>query len=386
MFKLYNNIIRKNSFSNFTKPYIYLYDTTLRDGLQNANINITLDCKKKYMEEIKKYNFDYNEIEMVGNIHYNELSNMKYKNTIMLSLPTPQYVDMAITNKLTKIQFVIKTDEEQINDVIKKESKAYIDECVKMVKLLKKNNVEPICAFEHFFDEYKRNKSFALHIIKQLYLAGSKWIVLADTNGGTLPNEIEKILEEVSCVVPLEHIGIHAHNDMDLAVANSITAVMKGVRMVQGTWNGIGERCGNANLLSVFLTLHLKLNYSSCLDNKIMHLTNSSMNINSLLGNRSIESCLPYVGTNAFAHKAGLHIHAVNKKPKFYEHVDPSIVGNVRNIILSDSIGRSVLTNMLGEKPDLQFLPIAKKIIHTADSNNVKEMIINAYKIYKESI
>lgn len=386
MFKLSHNIIRKYNFSNFTKPYIYLYDTTLRDGLQNADINADLDCKKKYIEVIKKYNFDYNEIAMIGDVHYNELSNMKYKNTIMLSLPTQQYVDMAITNKITKLQFVIKTDEEQIHTVINKKSSEYIDECIKMIILLKKHNIEPICAFEHFFDEYKKNKSFALHIIKQLYLAGSKWIVLADTNGGTLPTEIEKILEEVSIVIPLNHIGIHAHNDMDLAVANSITAVMKGVRMVQGTWNGMGERCGNANLLSVFLTLHIKLNYSSCLDNKMTQLTTSSKTINSIFGCRTIESCLPYVGTNAFAHKAGLHIHAVNKKPKFYEHIDPTIVGNIRNIILSDSIGRSVLTNILGEKPDLQFLPIAKKIIHTTDSNNVKEKIINAYKLYKKII
>ena len=176
---------------------------------------------------------------------------------------------------------------------------------------------------------------------------------------------------------------------MDLAVANSITAVMKGVRMVQGTWNGMGERCGNANLLSVFITLHLKLNYSTCLDNMMMELTNSSKNINSLFGNRMIESCLPYVGTNAFAHKAGLHIHAVNKKPNFYEHIDPSIVGNLRNIVLSDSIGRSVLTDILGEKPDILFLPIAKKIIHSTESNNkIKQYnsIINAYKIYKKSI
>ena len=171
MFKL----IRKYNFSTFTKPYIYLYDTTLRDGLQNANINASLDCKKKYMEEINKYNFDYNEISMIGDVHYNELSSMKYKNTIMLSLPTQQYVDMAINNKLTKIQFVIKTDEEQIHTVINKKSKDYINECIRMIKRLKEHNIEPICAFEHFFDEYKKNKLFALDIIKQLYLAGSKW-------------------------------------------------------------------------------------------------------------------------------------------------------------------------------------------------------------------
>ena len=204
---------------------------------------------------------------------------------------------------------------------------------------------------EHFFDGYKANPSYALSCLHAAFDEGARWIVLCDTNGGTLPHEITKIVEEVSKVIPGKNLGIHAHNDTGNAVANSLAAVWAGVRQVQGTINGLGERCGNANLMSLIPTFFLKDDFSSKFQLKIKpdnikNLTQCSRLLDEIL-NRKPNKHLPYVGAAAFSHKGGLHVSAVQKDPKTYEHINPEEVGNSRNIVVSDQSGKSNIISRL---------------------------------------
>jgi len=204
---------------------------------------------------------------------------------------------------------------------------------------------------EHFFDGFKSNKDYALSCIKSAFDNGAKWIVLCDTNGGTLPYEITEIISEVTKHIPGKNLGIHAHNDTGNAVANSLAAVLTGVRQIQGTINGLGERCGNADLMSIIPTLHLKEKFSkdystNIKSENISKLTQCSRLLDEIL-NRKPNKHLPYVGAAAFSHKGGLHVSAVQKNPKTYEHVDPELVGNSRNIVVSDQAGKSNIVSRL---------------------------------------
>ena len=214
-----------------------------------------------------------------------------------------------------------------------------------------KENKEFMFDAEHFFDGYKANPSYALSCLHAAFDEGARWIVLCDTNGGTLPHEITKIVEEVSKVIPGKNLGIHAHNDTGNAVANSLAAVWAGVRQVQGTINGLGERCGNANLMSLIPTFFLKDDFSSKFQLKIKpdnikNLTQCSRLLDEIL-NRKPNKHLPYVGAAAFSHKGGLHVSAVQKDPKTYEHINPEEVGNSRNIVVSDQSGKSNIISRL---------------------------------------
>ena len=194
---------------------------------------------------------------------------------------------------------------------------------------------------EHFFDGYKANAKFALACAKAAYDAGARWVVLCDTNGGTLPDEIERIVGEVARIVPGSHLGIHCHNDTENAVANSLAAVRAGARQIQGTLNGLGERCGNANLVSIIPSLMLKMGFETGLDTDgLAQLTAVSRLLDERL-NRAPARNAAYVGESAFAHKGGLHVSAVEKDPSTYEHVEPALVGNQRHIVVSDQAGRS---------------------------------------------
>ena len=204
---------------------------------------------------------------------------------------------------------------------------------------------------EHFFDGYKANPNYALSCLKAAFDEGARWIVLCDTNGGTLSHEVTKIVTEVSKTIPGKNLGIHAHNDTGNAVANSLAAVWAGVRQVQGTINGLGERCGNANLMSLIPTFFLKEDFASKFQLKIKpdnikNLTQCSRLLDEIL-NRKPNKHLPYVGAAAFSHKGGLHVSAVQKDPKTYEHIDPEEVGNSRNIVVSDQSGKSNIISRL---------------------------------------
>ncbi|MHC8508431.1 MAG: citramalate synthase [Rhodospirillales bacterium] len=196
---------------------------------------------------------------------------------------------------------------------------------------------------EHFFDGYKANPEYTMDCVKAAHGEGARWIVLCDTNGGTLPHEISEICAAVAKVVPGDHLGIHCHNDTGNAAANTLAAVRAGVRQVQGTLNGLGERCGNADLITLIPSLALKMGYDvgmSAAD--IARLTSVSRAFDELL-NRPQDRGAPYVGERAFSHKGGLHAAAVAKDPRTYEHIEPGLVGNARRIVVSDQAGRAAI-------------------------------------------
>jgi 2-isopropylmalate synthase len=200
---------------------------------------------------------------------------------------------------------------------------------------------------EHFFDGYKANLPYALACARAAYDAGARWVVLCDTNGGTLPHEVEKIVGEVCRQIPGDRVGIHAHNDTEQAVANSFAAVRAGARQIQGTLNGLGERCGNANLASIIPTLKLKAEYAERFeigvsDAALGQIARVSRALDDLL-NRAANRHAPYVGESAFATKAGIHASAIMKEPATYEHIAPERVGNKRKLLVSDQSGRSNL-------------------------------------------
>jgi 2-isopropylmalate synthase len=196
---------------------------------------------------------------------------------------------------------------------------------------------------EHCFDGFNEDAGYTVACLEAALAAGARWIVLCDTNGGTLPHEVEAVLARVAGAIPGERLGIHAHDDTGNAVANSLAAVRAGARQVQGTLNGLGERCGNANLVSLIPTLKLKLGHETGVsDEALRHLTHLSRTFDERL-NRTPNRHAAYVGASAFAHKAGLHAAAVAKSPAFYEHVDPALVGNARDILVSDQAGRANL-------------------------------------------
>lgn len=202
---------------------------------------------------------------------------------------------------------------------------------------------------EHFFDGYKANPDYALQCLKAAAEAGADWIVLCDTNGGTLPHEIAAITRAVAQEIAGEKLGIHCHNDTGHATANSLAAIQAGACMIQGTLNGLGERCGNADLVEIIPNLVLKLGYTTGVDKaKLTELTALSRLLDQRL-NHQPKRERPFVGENAFAHKGGLHVSAVNRDPRSYEHIDPQSVGNQRHILVSDQAGRSNLLARLTE-------------------------------------
>jgi 2-isopropylmalate synthase len=218
-----------------------------------------------------------------------------------------------------------------------------LDENLRMIfesiAYLKKHREEVLFDAEHFFDGYKNNPQYALKAVKEAESAGADWIILCDTNGGSLPHEVRSIFEEVKKSVSVK-MGIHAHNDSEVAVANTLTAVQAGAEQVQGTINGYGERCGNANLVSIIPNLKIKMGVHCVTDEQLQSLKDVSAFVDELT-NKAHWNQQPFVGKSAFAHKGGVHVSAVRKNSKTYEHVQPEKVGNHQRILVSDLSGKS---------------------------------------------
>ena len=229
--------------------------------------------------------------------------------------------------------------------ITNEENIAGIVESVQAVRAT--GNREAMIDCEHFFDGYKANPAYALACAKAAYDSGARWVVLCDTNGGTLPHEISAIVADVATQVPGKHLGIHTHNDTENAVANTFAAVRAGCRQIQGTLNGLGERCGNANLTSIIPTLLLKSEFTDAFETRVTPtslagLVRASRLLDEIL-NRSPDRHAPYVGDAAFATKAGIHASAILKEPETYEHIAPDLVGNRRRVLVSDQAGKSNL-------------------------------------------
>src|SRR5216117_103862 len=250
-----------------------------------------------------------------------------------------------IEAKADAICFVAKSSAYQVRVALETTNEENLASIRDSVKAAKAAGREVMVDCEHFFDGYKENADFALACAKAAYYSGARWVVLCDTNGGTMPHEVETIVTEVLKHIPGDHVGIHAHNDTEQAVANSLAAVRAGARQIQGTLNGLGERCGNANLVSIIPTLKLKREFADCFDigvsdAQLQALAHVSRVLDEML-NRAPNRHAPYVGESAFATKAGIHASAIMKEPATYEHVAPGAVGNKRKLLVSDQAGRS---------------------------------------------
>jgi 2-isopropylmalate synthase len=347
-----------------SKEKLYIFDTTLRDGAQTQGVDFSLDDKLKIANSLDNLGVDYIEGGWPGaNPTDTEFFQKKIKlnNSILTafgmtkksgrSAENDPGLSALLNTNTSAVCLVGKSWDFHVNVALGISEKENLENISESTKHFVKKNKEFMFDAEHFFDGFKNNKNYAISCIKSAYDNGARWIVLCDTNGGTFPHEVTEIVSEVIKLIPGKNLGIHAHNDTGNAVANSLAAVLTGVRQIQGTINGLGERCGNANLMSIIPTIHLKDSFSknfstNIKSENISKLTQCSRLLDEIL-NRKPNKHLPYVGAAAFSHKGGLHVSAVQKNPKTYEHIEPELVGNVRNIIVSDQAGKSNIVSRL---------------------------------------
>jgi len=341
---------------------LYLFDTTLRDGAQTNGVDFTLHDKLVIAGMLDDLGIDYVEGGYPGaNPTDTELFSTDRKlNATFTAFGMTRRPGRSASNdpglaalldaKADAICFVAKSWDYHVKVALETTDEENLASIRDSVRAAKAKGREVLLDCEHFFDGYKANPKYALACAKAAYDEGARWVVLCDTNGGTLPHEVEKIVAEVCKVVPGDHVGIHAHNDTEQAVANSLAAVRAGARQIQGTLNGLGERCGNANLISIIPTLKLKSEFAEKFDvgvsgDKLKSLVHVSRALDEML-NRAPNRHAPYVGESAFATKAGIHASAILKEPKTYEHVAPDTIGNRRKVLVSEQAGKS---NILAE-------------------------------------
>lgn len=341
---------------------VYLFDTTLRDGAQTSGVDFSLDDKRAIIAMLDELGIDYIEGGYPGaNPLDTELfaqpHNTKAKFTAFgmtrrpgRSAANDPGVALLLDAKADAICYVAKAWDYHVKVALETTNEENLASIRDSVQAAKTRGREAMVDCEHFFDGYKNNRTYALACAKTAYEAGARWVVLCDTNGGTLPHEIETIVRDVALVVPGDHLGIHAHDDSGCAVANSLAAVRAGARQIQGTLNGLGERCGNANLVTLIGTLKLKPDFRDQFeigvsDKNLGEITRVSRALDELL-NRSPNRYAPYVGSSAFVTKTGIHASAILKNPDTYEHVKPEATGNARRVLVSDQAGKS---NVLAE-------------------------------------
>ncbi len=355
-----------------SKERLYIFDTTLRDGAQTQGVDFSIEDKEKIALTLDNLGVDYIEAGWPGaNPTDTEFFQKKhqFKNSKLTSFGMTKKSGRSAEND-TGLSAIMNSNTSAVC-LVGKSWDFHVDVALGITNEENLNNIsesakhfvkakkEFMFDAEHFFDGYKANPEYALSCIKAAYDQGARWVILCDTNGGTLPHEVTKIVSEVTKVVPGSNLGIHAHNDTGNAVANSLAAVLSGVRQIQGTINGLGERCGNANLISLIPTFFLKKDFSSQFEigiksENIKNLTDCSRLLDEIL-NRKPNQHLPYVGAAAFSHKGGLHVSAVQKDPKTYEHINPDEVGNTRNIVVSDQSGKSnIISRLKSIKIDIQ--------------------------------
>lgn len=341
---------------------LYLFDTTLRDGAQTNGVDFTLADKLAIAGMLDGLGIDYVEGGYPGaNPTDTELfaSDHGFHTTFTAfgmtrrpgrSVSNDPGLALLLDAKADAICFVAKAWDYHVRVALETTNEENIASIRDSVRAAKAKGREVLLDCEHFFDGYKANPQFAIDCAKAAYDEGARWVVLCDTNGGTLPHEVEKIVGEVVKVIPGDHVGIHAHNDTEQAVANSFAAVRAGARQIQGTLNGLGERCGNANLVSIIPTLRLKPEFADKFDigvsaDALKKLAQVSHALDERL-NRAPNRHAPYVGESAFATKAGIHASAIMKEPATYEHTAPDAVGNKRKVLVSEQAGKS---NVLAE-------------------------------------
>ncbi|MDR0918314.1 MAG: citramalate synthase [Oscillospiraceae bacterium] len=344
---------------------IEILDSTLRDGAQGLGISYTVKDKLQIVKILDDYGVDFIEAGNPSSTFkdtdfFKQAVKLQLKNSKIVSFGPTRRKDTAVENDVN-IKALLETDTEYITvfgkcsllhtEKILKTSKV---ENLKMIsdslEFLTKNGKKVFFDAEHFFDGFKLNPEYALECIKTAENAGAYRIILCDTNGGTFSEDIAKIIQSVKSEIKIP-LGIHCHNDIDFATANTVTAVNNGVTHIQGTFIGIGERCGNANLSAVIPNLQLKSDYH-CVE----HIEDTTFAAKQIaeISNIKLPEYMPYVGTNAFSHKAGMHVDGVLKATESFEHISPEVIGNQRNIVLSEVAGSSLIKEKLKKiSPDI---------------------------------
>ena len=341
---------------------IYLFDTTLRDGAQTTGVDFSLEDKIQIAGMLDGLGIDYVEggypganpldtaffaVRRTSRAQFTAFGMTKRAGRSAANDPG---VAALLDSACDAVCFVAKAWDYHVHVALGCTLEENLEGIADSVAAAVSAGREALVDCEHFFDGYKANPDYALACATTALAAGARWIVLCDTNGGTLPHEVEAIVATVAGHVPGDRLGIHAHDDTGQAVANSLAAVRAGARQIQGTLNGLGERCGNANLVTLIPTLALKPDFADRFEigvsgDGLGSLTHVSRALDELL-NRAPNRHAPYVGASAFATKAGIHASAVLKDPRTYEHVEPEQVGNRRAVLVSDQAGRS---NLLAE-------------------------------------
>jgi 2-isopropylmalate synthase len=335
---------------------VKIFDTTLRDGTQGEGVSLSVEDKIKIALKLDALGVHYIEGGNPGSNSkdiefFERAKQVKLKNAKFVAFGSTRRKDTAVEADaglqriiecgMPAATLVGKAWDFHVHTALQTTLEENLAMIYDSFKFLKSKGMETIFDAEHFFDGYKNNPEYALSCIKKAEEAGADWIVLCDTNGGTLPGEIHEIVSHV-CSVTSTPIGIHTHNDCELAVANSLTAIQAGARQVQGTMNGYGERCGNANLCSIIPNLQLKLGYPCLTEPQLQSLTSVARYV-SEIANVHMPVNQPYVGVAAFAHKGGIHVSAIMKDARTYEHIVPEWVGNKQRVLVSELAGQSNL-------------------------------------------
>ena len=365
-----------------SKSIIKLYDSTLRDGAQTKGVNFSLDDKFKIFKILSDIGIDYIEGGWPGanptdDNFFKKISRQSKSRLVAFgmmrksgkSASNDPGLNAVLNSGVSSVCLVGKTWDFHVKNALKVSYTENLDMISDSIFYASKRLDEVMFDAEHFFDGFKNNKKYSMNTLKRALESGARWIVLCDTNGGTLPYELPEIINEVKKIIPQDKLGVHFHNDTDNATNNSLEAARLGVKQIQGTFNGLGERCGNSNLVNVACNLVLKMGFKCNVEKNIKKITSVSRMIDETL-NRQSSRNLPFVGSAAFAHKGGLHISAVEKDPRSYEHIDPESVGNERVLVVSNQSGKTNVINKLKkykikikgkEQPILEFLELIKK-------------------------
>ncbi len=335
---------------------VVIYDSTLRDGAQAQGVSFTVEDKLKIVQRLDDLGIGYIEAGNPGSnpkdlAFFERVSALKLKHAKIIAFGSTRKVGIKasedrnlqslLSAKTVAVAIFGKSWDYQVTDILRTTLEENLSMIGDTVAYLTSQGKEVVFDAEHFFDGYKANTDYALKTLQAAADAGASVLCLCDTNGGTFPDEIAEITKKVVALFKVQ-VGIHCHNDCEMAVANSVAAVQAGAKQVQGTINGIGERCGNANLCSIIPNLQLKLGLKCIPQNNVSELTSAARYVNEI-ANMAFNDKAPYVGNDAFSHKGGMHIDAVSKNPISYEHINPEQVGNVRHILVSEVAGRTAL-------------------------------------------
>jgi 2-isopropylmalate synthase len=334
---------------------IEIYDTTLRDGAQTEDVSFSVEDKLRITEKLDELGLHYIEGGWPGSNprdidYFKKAKKLRLKHSRLVAFgsthrPKHKVHEDAMMKSLLDSQVKVitifgKTWDFHVREALKISLNENLDLIYDSICYLKKNSDKVFFDAEHFFDGYKDNPKYAVKCLQAAQEAGADCLVLCDTNGGTLPDDLRGIIGEVKKNAVNVRLGIHAHNDSECAVANSIVSAECGISHVQGTINGLGERCGNANLCSIIPNLQIKLGMKCVSDQQLRLLRDASRFVNEIANLRHFKR-QPFVGDSAFAHKAGMHVSAVRKRPETYEHVRPDLVGNSQRVLISDLAGKS---------------------------------------------